>query len=129
MNNCSLAGYMFEEPSIILIPWPIGAMLPHVQCAYYIVHALALAKLICAVLYSTRIACEVAWHLSATVFSGSPAFCIYLFIYCIGGQDSTHSASNLFGGFSHSPKQEKGRYSAYSSRPFPPMAGRQVLGQ
>ena len=47
----------------------------------------------------------------------------------IGGQDSTHSVSNLFWGFSHSPKQERGRCSAYSSRPFPPTAGRQVLGQ
>ena len=37
------------------------------QRAYYIVHALALAKLTCAVLYSTRVAREVAWHLSATV--------------------------------------------------------------
>ena len=83
MNNCSLAGFMLEEPSIIIILWPIGAMLPHVQRAYYIVHALALAKLICAVLYSTRIAYKVAWHLSATVFSGSPAY-IYLFIVLEG---------------------------------------------
>ena len=54
---------------VLFLPWPIGAMPLHVQHAYYIVHALALAKLTCAVLYSTCVAREVAWYLLATVLS------------------------------------------------------------
>ena len=56
-----------ETGELTNVPCPIGAMPLHVQRAYYIVHALALAKLTCAVLYSTIVARKVAWHLSAKV--------------------------------------------------------------
>ena len=90
---------------VLFLPWPIGAMPLHVQRTYYIVHTLALAKLTCAVLYSThqtlalalalaklmstRVACEVAWYLwPRYVFCACSVllyFCLlsFLIIACI----------------------------------------------
>ena len=56
----------------------------HFKCN--IVHALALdldlAKLTCAVLYSTHVAREVAWHLSATVVHPENAIINIISILC-----------------------------------------------